>query len=60
MAGGDSMIEALMKDQKGIEVRLLKGNECLVDASVAKVWYAVRVVLRIDFFEMDSVSASFR
>ena len=49
--GGDSMIEAMMKDEKGTEVRFSKANECLVDASVARadmplLWSGVLAPLR--------------
>ena len=54
------MIEALMRDKERIEVRFLKGDECLGDAAGAQGWYVIPVVLCIDFFEMDSGSASFR
>lgn len=49
------MREALMRDMERIGVRFLKGDECLVDASGAKGWYVIPVVLCIDFFEMASV-----
>ena len=54
------MIEALMKDEEGTELRFLKGNECLVHASVARAWYAIPVIRYVEFFEMDSISASCR
>ena len=54
------MIEALMKDDEGAEVRFSKADECLADASVARAWYAAPVVWCIDFFELDSELSSFR
>ena len=49
-----------MRDEEGIGVCFLKGDECLVDYAGARAWYVVPAVLCIDFFEMDSGSASFR